>query len=243
MSGIFSTIFYQPLYNALVFILSVVPGGNVGVALIVLTVAVRFLLLPFAHKSVVSQHKMREIAPHIEKLKQDHKDDKQEQARRTMELYKEHGINPFSGCLLLFIQLPIIIALYWVFSRGLPNLDTASTLLYSFVHLPASVGTAFLGINLSGKSFILAALAAITQYFQIKLSMPATPAVAKGSNPSFKDDFSRSLNLQMRFMLPLVVFFISYSISAAIALYWTTTNLFSVVHFMYVKRKAEEVKK
>jgi len=240
MSGIFSAVFYQPLYNALVFLLSVIPGGNVGVALVVLTIGVRTILLPFAHKSVVSQNKMREIAPHIEKLKQDHKDDKQEQARRTMELYKEHGINPFSGCLLLFIQLPIIFALYWVFSRGLPNLDAG--ILYSFVHLPATVSMAFLGISLSGKSLILALLAAITQYFQIKLSMPATPPAVKGAKPSFGNDFSRSLNLQMRFMLPLVVFFISYSISAAIALYWTTTNLFSVVHFLYVKRMAKEIK-
>ena len=238
MSGIFSAIFYRPIYNALVFLLAVIPGGNVGVALIVLTLGVRTALLPFAHKSVVSQHKMREIAPHIEKLKQDHKDDKQEQARKTMELYKEHGINPFSGCLLVLIQLPIILALYWVF-RALPTLNPG--LLYSFVHIPATVGTAFLGINLFGKSFILAALAAITQYFQIKLSMPALPAPVKGAEPSFGNDFSRSMNLQMRFMLPLVVFFISYSISAAIALYWTTTNLFSVVHFLYVKRISKKI--
>ena len=64
---------------------------------------------------------MRAIAPHVEKLKEKHKDNKQEQARKTMELYKEHGINPFSGCLLVLIQLPIIFALYFVFFKGLPN--------------------------------------------------------------------------------------------------------------------------
>src|SRR3989344_7583049 len=115
-SGIFSTVFYQPLYNTLVFIIASVPGANVGVAIIILTVVVRSVLLPLSHKSVVSQAKMRSLAPHLEKLKEKHKDNKQEQARKTMELYKEHGINPFSGCLLVLIQLPIIFALYFVFN-------------------------------------------------------------------------------------------------------------------------------
>ena len=233
--GFFSTVFYQPIYNALVFLISAVPGANVGIAIILLTVLVRVTLLPLAHKSVVSQAKMREIAPHVEKLKEKHKDDKQEQARKTMELYREYGINPFSGCLLVLLQLPIIFALYFVFFKGLPNLNGDH--LYSFVHLPETVNMMFLWVMLSKKSIILAALAAITQYYQIKLSIPAL------ATPSFKDDFARSFNMQMRYMLPLIVFGISYSISAAIALYWTTSNLFSIGHELYVKRKAKEITK
>src|SRR3989344_7779658 len=132
--GIYTTVFYQPLYNALVFLVSIIPGGNMGVAIILLTVLVRFVLFPISHKSIVSQSKMRAIAPALEKLKETHKEDKQEQARKTMELYRSHGINPFSGIILLIIQLPIILALYNVFLKGLPHLD--GTLLYSFVHLP-----------------------------------------------------------------------------------------------------------
>ncbi|HAT68255.1 MAG: hypothetical protein A2481_03780 [Candidatus Yonathbacteria bacterium RIFOXYC2_FULL_47_9] len=239
--GFFSTVFYQPIYNALVFLISAVPGANVGIAIILLTVLVRVTLLPLAHKSVVSQAKMREIAPHVEKLKEKHKDDKQEQARKTMELYREYGINPFSGCLLVLLQLPIIFALYFVFFKGLPNLNGDH--LYSFVHLPETVNMMFLWVMLSKKSIILAALAAITQYYQIKLSIPALAPAAKGATPSFKDDFARSFNMQMRYMLPLIVFGISYSISAAIALYWTTSNLFSIGHELYVKRKAKEITK
>lgn len=238
--GIFSTVFYQPLYNTLVFILSVVPGANVGIAIIILTLVVRSVLLPLSHKSVVSQAKMRSLAPHIDKLKEKHKDNKQEQARKTMELYKEHGINPFSGCLLVLIQLPIIFALYFVFFKGLPNLNSEH--LYSFIQLPSTVSMAFLGIILSKKSIILALLAAITQYYQIKLSIPVMAPLGKDAKPSFKDDFARSFNVQMRFMLPVIVFGVSYSISAAIALYWTTSNLFSVIHELYVKRKAAEIK-
>lgn len=238
-TGFFGTFFYQPLYNTLVYILSVVPGANVGVSIIILTVVVRTALLPLSHKSVVSQAKMRTLAPHLEKIKEKHKDNKQEQARKTMELYKEHGINPFSGCLLVLVQLPIIFALYFVFFKGLPDLKIEH--LYSFVELPTAVSMMFLGIMLSKKSVILALIAAVTQYYQIKLSIPPLPPAEEGAKPSFKDDFARSFNLQMRYMLPVIVFGISYSISAAVALYWATSNLFSIAHELYVKRKAEQL--
>ena len=206
-SGIFSTLFYQPLYNGLVYLVDIAPSGNVGIAIILLTIGVRIILLPLSHKSIVSQAKMRSITPHIEKLKEKHKDDKQEQARKTMALYKEHGINPFSGCLLVLLQLPVIFALYFVFFKGLPSLN--ADILYSFVKHPEVINMMFLGILLTKKSFILALIAAITQYYQIKLSMPALAPLDKDAKPSFKDDFARSLNMQMRYMLPLIVFGVS----------------------------------
>lgn len=235
-SGIFATVFYQPLSNALIFLLSVIPGANVGVAIILLTVAVRGVLLPLSHRSLKSQAKMRSLTPHLEKVKEKHKDNKQEQARKIMELYREHGVNPLSGLVLVIVQLPIIFALYFVFFKGLPNLNAEH--LYSFVNLPTIVNMAFLGVILSSKSIVFAALAAVTQYYQIKLSVPPI-ALVEGAKPSFKDDFARSFNVQMRYMLPLIVFGISYSISAAVALYWATSNLFSIAHELYVKRKAE----
>lgn len=235
-SGIFSTLFYKPLYNGLIYTVSVIPGANVGVAIVFLTILVRAILLPFSHRSVVSQAKMRNIAPELEGIKEKYKEDKQEQAKKTMELYKAHGINPFSGCIVVLVQLPVLFALYFVFSRGLSTLNTDA--LYSFVHMPSVVSMNFLGIMLSGKSILLAVVAALSQYFQIKLSVPPTPPAAEGKEHSFKDDFARSFNAQMRFMLPLIVFGVSYTMPAAIALYWTTSNLFSIAHELYVKRKS-----
>lgn len=240
-SGIFFTLFYQPLYNALVFLIDVVPGGSVGLAIILLTVVVRIATLPLSHRSMLAQKKMRDIAPHIEKLKETHKDDKQAQARKIMELYRAHGINPFSGLILVLIQLPIIFALYFVFFKGLPDLN--ADVLYSFIHLPdASLNMAFLGMSLAAKkNIVLAFIAAATQYFQIKLSVPPVGQPAEGTTPSFKDEFARSFNIQMRFILPLIVFGVSYSFAAAIALYWATSNLFSIAHELYVKRKADTI--
>lgn len=240
-SGFFFTVFYQPLYNALVFLVSVIPGGSVGIAIITLTLAVRIVTLPLSHRAIIAQKKLRDVAPHIEKVKEQHKDDKQEQAKKIMELYRAHGINPLSGLILVVIQLPIIFALYYVLSRGLPSFNT--NILYSFVHLPdGALNMSILGISLAAKhNIILALIAGITQFFQIKLSIPPTPKLATGTIPSFKDEFARSFSTQTRFILPIVIFGVAYTFAAAVALYWITSNLFSITHELYVKRRASGI--
>ena len=240
MIAFFNTFFYEPLYNGLVFLISVMPGTDVGLAVIVLTLLVKIIILPLSHKSVASQAKMRSIEPEMKRVKEQHKD-KQEQARQVMDLYKKHGVNPFSGCFLMLVQLPIIFALYWVFFKGLAN-NIDQTILYSFVVAPEQINVHFLGfIDMSQKNIILAALAGISQYFQMKLSMPPIPkddGEKKKGDMSFKDEFAKNMNLQMRYMLPGIVFFVAYSISSAVALYWLVSNLFSIGHELVVKRKA-----
>ena len=240
MIAFFNTFFYEPLYNGLVFLISIMPGADVGLAVIVLTLLVKIIILPLSHKSVASQAKMRSIEPEIKKTKEQHKD-KQEQARQVMDLYKKHGVNPFSGCFLMLVQLPIIFALYWVFFKGLAN-NIDQTILYSFVTAPEQINMRFLGfVDMSQKNIILAALAGISQYFQMKLSMPPIPkddGEKKKGDMSFKEEFAKNMNLQMRYMLPGIVFFVAYSISSAVALYWLVSNLFSIGHELVVKRKA-----
>jgi len=240
MIAFFNTFFYEPLYNGLVFLISIMPGADVGLAVIVLTLLVKIIILPLSHKSVASQAKMRSIEPEIKKTKEQHKD-KQEQARQVMDLYKKHGVNPFSGCFLMLVQLPIIFALYWVFFKGLAN-NIDQTILYSFITAPEQINMRFLGfVDMSQKNIILAALAGISQYFQMKLSMPPIPkddGEKKKGDMSFKEEFAKNMNLQMRYMLPGIVFFVAYSISSAVALYWLVSNLFSIGHELVVKRKA-----
>jgi len=240
MIAFFNTFFYEPLYNGLVFLISIMPGADVGLAVIVLTLLVKIIILPLSHKSVASQAKMRSIEPEMKRVKERHKD-KQEQARQVMDLYKKHGVNPFSGCFLMLVQLPIIFALYWVFFKGLAN-NIDQNLLYSFITAPEQINMHFLGlVDMSKKNIILAALAGISQYFQMKLSMPPIPkddGEKKKGDMSFKDEFAKNMNLQMRYMLPGIVFFVAYSISSAVALYWLVSNLFSIGHELVVKRKA-----
>ncbi len=236
MHFIWNLIFYKPLYNGLVFLVSVVPGGDIGVALILLTVLVKIILFPVSRRSIHSQEKLRAIEPQIAAIKRDFPS-KEEQAKKTMELYKENKVNPFSGCLLLLIQLPIILALYYVFYKGLPFVGAD---LYSFIHIPANFTSNFLGIvDIQHKSLILAILAGISQFFQIRIAGPKTNpgTVPSAGKKSFMEELTKSMNTQMKYVLPVFIVFVAYKVSAAIALYWVTSNIVAIIQELMVRRK------
>ena len=239
ISKIFNIVLFQPLYNALVFLSGVLPGHSVALAIVVLTVIIRFLLLPLYHKSMKTQHKLKEIEPEIKRLKEIYNTDKQEQARKIMELYRVHGINPFSGFLVLLIQLPVILALYYVFSKGFAlNLD----ILYPFVQSPTLVDHTFFGfIPLTEKSYTMALFVGLTQFLQIKLTLPPLPSPDKGGERSFQTDFARSMNMQMRYVMPIIITVVASQFPVAISLYWLTGNLFGIAHELLVRKKANEI--
>lgn len=228
----FKTIFYIPLYNGLVFLLPHIPYADVGLTVIVFTFIVKLILFPLSRAAVRAQVKMKELEPELNKIKVQYEKDKEEQARQTMLFYKNNNINPFSGLLLALIQIPIIFSLYFIFLHGgLPHIDT--TLLYPFVHAPSIVNVTFLGfVNISKTNILLGALAALSQFIQIRLSIPAIKRV---ENPTFKDDLARSMNMQMRYILPIFVFIISFKVSGAVDLYWATSNLFMVLQELFVR--------
>jgi YidC/Oxa1 family membrane protein insertase len=242
IGALFNTVFFNPIYNGLVFLLNV-PFIDVGIAVILVTIIVKLILFPFSLKMVKTQLAVKALEPEISKLKEEHKKDKQEQARQTMALYKEKGVNPFSGFLLILIQIPVIFALYWVFLKGgLPEINM--DILYSFIPIPENINMNLLGlIDVSKKSILFALLAGATQYFQIKYSLP--PMKARTDKASLKDDLARSFHIQMRYIMPIIVFGIAYAISAAVAIYWTTSNLFAIGQEIYVrkriKNKSEEI--
>ncbi len=234
LTNIWNTILYQPLLNALAFLVSIIPGGDVGVAVIILTILVKIILFPLSQKSIESQAEMNILAPEINKIKTSGAS-KEEQAKQTFELYKKHNVNPFSGCLLVLIQIPVIFALYYVFFKGI---NFESGLLYSFVPVPPQINMIFLGfLDVTKKSLVLAILAGVSQYLQAYF-MPK-PAASLSAGNSFADSFSKSMNMQMKYIFPFVVAFIAYSISGAVALYWITSNLFMVGQQIYVKREKD----
>lgn len=240
---IFNTVIYNPLYNALVF-LTGLSGGSIGVAVIILTLIVKFIILPLSHKSVTTQASLRKIDPEIKKLKEKHKDNQQDQAKAIMELYKEHGINPFSGCLLTLIQIPIIFGLYWVFWKGLSSGVVNPEILYSFVVSPGEINFHFLGLNLIERSVVLAFLAGISQFFLMRLSIPPIKkdeTKKTDENPSFADEFKKGLGTQARYVLPIVIVVISLGFPAVVPLYWLTSNLFSIGHELLVRQKAQKL--
>lgn len=227
---------YEPLYNALIGLVDVLPGNNVAFAIIVLTIAVKAALLPLTAKSSRAQKAMKAIQPELKAIQEKHKDDKEKLARATMELYQKHGVNPFSGCLPILVQLPFIIALYFVFWKGLA-IDP--TTLYGFIPAPEALNFAFLGIDITQKSIILALAAGLTQFIQAQITMP-DPFSKKEEEkkaPSFQDDLQRSMQMQMKYILPVMIGFFAYSISAAVALYWTVSNIVSIGQELYMKKK------
>lgn len=239
IKAFFITTLYQPLYNAFVFLMDILPWADAGVIIILFTLIVRFALFPLSQKAIISQIQMRKIQPDIEKVREKHKNDKQEQARAIMALYKEKNINPFSGFLALLIQLPIIFSLYHIFVGGLSQVDTS--LLYSFIATPEQLKMVFLGlIDLGQKSMILAALAGITQYIQAHIM--AVHMAPQTNEQSFANDLAKSMTFQTKYVIPVFILVISYFAPAAIALYWVVSNVFTIVQELYVRRKYAALK-
>lgn len=240
MIALFNTFVHTPLYNALIFLVGVMPGHSMGLAIIVLTLLVRVVLYPVSRQASATQAAMREIAPKIEELKEKHKDQRDEQARAIFALYKEHKIRPFSSFLLILVQLPVLIGLYLVFFRGgLPVINPS--LLYSFIPVPDSVNMIFLGVlDLSERSIFLAALAGATQLVYARLTM-SPPKPASGER-SFSADLARSMDLQMRYVLPLMLGVFAYIASSAVALYFITGNLFMIGQEYLARRRFRDMK-
>lgn len=238
MSYIFNTFFYDPLYNGLILVLSWLPSPDVGTAVILFTLLVKFVLFPLSKKAVKTQLRLREVEPQLNALKEKYKDNREKQALEMLALYKNNGINPFSGILLAFIQLPIVFALYYIFLKGgLPEVNV--NLLYSFVrdafvHISSPLNMHFLGyFDISKPQWILATIAGIGQFVQIQLSIPK---LAKVEKPTFKDDLAQNMNTSIRYVLPVFIFIISLTLSGAVALYFIAGSVFTIAQELYLKK-------
>lgn len=239
-SYIWHTFFFDPIYNGLVFFINSVPNADVGIAIILITIVVKTVLLPLSLKAARTQKIMRELEPKLKVIKEKFKDKREEQAREMMALYKEVGLNPFASVLLLLIQIPLIIALYLSVYQGggvaLPAINT--DILYSFVLIPEKVNMIFLGlIDIAQKSLPLALLAGATQFIHAQLAFPKPEPRKENEVPDFKSDFARSMQLQMRYVLPIIITVVAYLFSGAVALYFTVSNIFQIGQELFIRRK------
>ena len=236
---IWHTVFFDPVYNTLIFFVDTVRGGDVGIAIIATVIVVKMILLPLSIKAAKTQKIMRELDPKLKELKEKYKDDKQKQAQEMMQLYKEFNLNPFASIFLMFLQIPIILALYFaVYSGGgiaLPQVNV--DLLYSFIAQPAVVTTNFLGlIDITGRSIVLAIGAGITQFIFTSMTLPKLAAREVDAGPNFKEDFMRNMHVQMKYVMPVIIAGVAYTISAAIALYFVVSNLVGIAQEFYVRK-------
>lgn len=234
MIYLFNTILFQPLFNLLVFLYNIVPGHDIGLAIIALTILIKLLLYPLSQQSLKSQKAMQELQPKIDALKKQHKGDKEKLARATMELYKQEKVNPLSSCLPLLIQLPFLIAVYQVFRSGLNS--SSLNLLYPFVQNPGSINVISAGfLNLSQPNIIMALLTGAAQYWQAKMLTTARPPK---NMPGAKDeDMLAMMNKQMLYMMPVMTAIIGMSLPSGLTLYWLITTILTVAQQKFIFKK------
>lgn len=242
MSFLFQNFFYAPLYNGLILFISITPFHNVGLAVILFTCFIKVIIFPLSQQSIKTQFEMKRIEPEINALKLKYKDDKRLQAEKTMELYKNKGVNPFSGIFLMLIQLPILIALYWVFLEGgFPEIDQST--IYSFTKIPEIINMDFLGISVADKSTLFAFFVAVAQFFQMQITIPQIKKVeAKDDKKSnFADELAKSMNMQMKYVMPIIMFFIAKNFPLVVSLYLITSSLFAIGQELYIRGKYKTV--
>ncbi len=238
-SLIWHTLFFDPVYNTLVFFIDVIPHGDVGLAIVATVVLVKTVLLPVSIKAAKTQKIMKEIEPKLKEIKVKFKDDRQAQSKAMMEIYSDAGMNPFASIFLIFLQIPIIIALYFsVYTGGgvaLPDINI--DLLFSFIPNPDDVSMMMFGVfDIAARSLPLAVVAGLSQFAQMHITIPKLPPKVDGEKSSPKDDFMRTMQLQMKYIMPILIGFVAYSISAAIALYFLVSSLIAIGQEFYIRK-------
>jgi YidC/Oxa1 family membrane protein insertase len=243
MTNIFHELIYQPIYNILIFVYDFFPGGDFGVAIIIVTILLKSALIPLSKKQIESQKRMQEIQPELKKIQEKYKDDKEKQTKEVMGFYKTNKVNPFSGCLPILVQIVFLIAIY----RVIINISAAGLVInqddiYSFVKDPGEINKTFLGIvDLLKPSFPIAILAAAAQFWQTKMMMAkksAKDALVKKEEKK-EPDFSEIMNKQMLILGPMLTLFIGIKFAAGLAIYWLVSTLFSVFQQIYIFKKKE----
>ncbi|MDE2213105.1 MAG: membrane protein insertase YidC [Patescibacteria group bacterium] len=213
------------------------PGGDVGLAIIVLTLLVRAVFYPVFASSIRTQMALQAVQPEIAEINERYKDDTMERSRRTTEVFRKHRIKPLSLVFATIVQLAIFFSLSYAFFRlGLPHIQT--NLLYSFVPPPASVNENFLGIlNLvSSGHIVLTCIVVVLQFIVIKLSLARTPP--PGTHLSEAQRAAQNMQRQMMlYLFPAVMAFVGYTFPGAVGLYLAATSAVSLAQEGLIRRK------
>ena len=227
------------MYNALIAITGFF-GGSLGLGIVGLTLLVKIVLSPLSYQATVSQVEQKKILPFVNEIKKKYPDQK-EQAEKLSALYKEHKMHPLSGCLLLLLQLPVLLAIFYVFMDG-AVVNPAD--LYSFVPLPGAINTHFLGIDITQPNIILLVVTAAVQFLQVSFS----PAMQGSSEPVDPTDtqavMAANMQKMMKYLIPVMIIIGGWKLPGAVALYWTLSSIFMIaqerVTMMIIERKAKK---
>ncbi|ADQ05760.1 membrane protein insertase, YidC/Oxa1 family [Caldicellulosiruptor owensensis OL] len=242
--------------------------GSYGIAVILLTLIVRGLLLPLYIKQIHSMSKMAEVAPRLQEIQQKYKNDQKKLQEEMLKLYQETGYNPAAGCWPLLIQMPILFSLYYVFQNPLvyvlgkshqyvKDLVTGATgyaITQRIVDEAQKLGLDmhFLGINLAKKELlVLPILSAATMLLSVWFSSNSQKKFNPQYSQSQSNAMAESINKSFMIFSPLMSYFIALQVPSGLVLYWTVTNLFTILQqfianevvYKKLKHKKEEEEK
>lgn len=239
--GIFTTLWrvgvYQPMLNVLVALLIYIPGHYLGLAVILLTIIIRTILLVPSQKAMKAQRRMQEIQPKLEEIKQKYANDQARIAQETMLLWKTNKVSPFSSCLPILLQFPILIALFNVVNTGLS--PDQGIFIYSF--LPEfsfhSINPAFLGFDLLKKDFIIFPLViGVLQFIQMQLMM----AKKKKKTDAKMPQEIETANKMMKYVMPVMIAVFTTQVPAAVGLYWGTSTFYGIIQQLVVNKEGSK---
>jgi YidC/Oxa1 family membrane protein insertase len=219
---------YQPILNTLLWFYTVL-GNNMGLAIIMLTLLVRVVLIPFTLPQLRSAKKMTSLKPELDALKRKHGHDAKLFQQKQLEFYKTHGVNPAAGCLPFIAQFIVLIALYQVFMNTLGGNGMGE------------VKTIFLWWDLKARdtTYILPVLAGLLQFVMSLTLLPAVenePAKREGTKEDKQDiaEMATSMQQQMVFMMPIMTVIFSLQFPSGLALYWVITTGFSLIQQLLI---------
>lgn len=231
----FHTFFYEPLYNLIVVVLTIIPLHDIGAAIVIVTFLVKLLLLPLNLSALRSQYIMKRLEPEMNKIKELQKTKPQEASKKMVELYKNEKVNPFASIFAILIQIPVFIALYFVFSKGL---HTDQESLYSFVTFPDILHTEAFGLfDVTQKNIFVAVLAGFSSYILARRQTATMVVKKEPHEESFQDHFMKSMKIQLLYVLPIIITFSGSVLPSALALYWFVSNIINYAQDVYMKDK------
>lgn len=246
MIELFYTLLYEPILNGLMYLVHILPGHDIGLAIIILTIIIKTILFWPSYSAIRAQRSLQETQPKLEEIKKKYKDDKEELSRQLMKFYKENKVNPLSSCFPMLIQLPILFAVYRVFWTGLGvDSETGILIAEQLDHLYGSlrdifatnpIDTTFFGIFDLAKTgnYPLALLAGALQFFQSKMLLQKKPPKVPGAKD---ENIAVAMNKQMTYFFPLITVYIGIKFPAGLALYWVVMTLFSIGQQHYFFKK------
>lgn len=266
----FDTLIVQPIFNLLVLITAMIPGHNLGLAIIVFTIIVRMIMWPFVKKQLHHAKEMRKMQPEIKRIKKEAAGDRQKESAMLMELYKERSISPFGSLGTLIIQFIVLLGLYFALRKMVNDPYSLINFTYEPVHSLGWIKDLMANINvfdetlfgvvdltraaLSPSGWYIPALllvigSAAAQYFQSIQLMPkpkdgrTLKVILKEAGQGKQADqgeVNAAVMRSMRFFIPGMIFFFTLGLASALSLYWMTGGIVAILQQSRILKQDEE---